>query len=68
MQMVLRAIDFETFAKHPFLPDFCVPDNRDLRTGSNLNPQNTHCIQVVKIFAFLELEQKFLFFKGLIFF
>jgi len=37
-------------------------------SGSNLIPQNTHCIQVVKIFAFLELEQKFLFFKGLIFF
>jgi hypothetical protein len=26
--------------------------------GSNFNPQNAHCIPVVKIFAFLELEQK----------
>jgi len=34
-------------------------------SGSNFNPQNTKCIPVVKIFAFLELEQKFLFFKGL---
>jgi len=25
---------------------------------SNFNPQNTQCIPVVKIFAFLELEQK----------
>jgi hypothetical protein len=34
-------------------------------SGSNLNPRNTECMSVVKIFAFLELEQKFLFFKGL---
>jgi hypothetical protein len=34
-------------------------------SGSNFNPQNTLCIPVVKIFAFLELEQKFIFFKGL---
>jgi hypothetical protein len=27
-------------------------------SGSNFNPQNTQCIPVVKIFAFLELEQK----------
>jgi hypothetical protein len=27
-------------------------------SGSNFNPQNTECIPVVKIFAFLELEQK----------
>jgi len=27
-------------------------------SGSNSNPQNTQCIPVVKIFAFLELEQK----------
>jgi len=39
------------------LPNFCVPDERDLSTGSNFNPQNTQCIPVVKIFAFLELEQ-----------
>jgi hypothetical protein len=26
-------------------------------SGSNFNPQNTPCIPVVKIFAFLELEQ-----------
>jgi len=35
-------------------------------SGSNFNPQNTQCMSVVKIFAFLELEQKFIFFKGLI--
>jgi hypothetical protein len=34
-------------------------------SGSNFNPQNTQCIHVVKIFAFLELEQKLTFFKGL---
>jgi hypothetical protein len=33
----------------PFCPIFV--------SGSNFNPQNTHCIPVVKIFAFLELEQ-----------
>ncbi len=27
-------------------------------SGSNFNPQNPQCIPVVKIFAFLELEQK----------
>jgi len=26
-------------------------------SGSNFNPQNTQCIPVVKIFAFLGLEQ-----------
>ena len=56
----------ETFAKCPFLPNFCVPDNRDLSTGSNFNPQNTQCIPVVKIIAFLELRQKLTFCKGLI--
>jgi hypothetical protein len=48
-----------------------------LGSGSNFNLQNTQCmdacpdgffIGVVKIFAFLEIEEKFLFFKGLIFF
>jgi len=34
-------------------------------SGSNFNPQNTHCIHVFKIFAFLELKQKLTFFKGL---
>ena len=58
-------IIIEIFAKRPFLPDFCVPDNRDLSTGSNFNPRNTQCIPVVKIIAFLELEQKYAFFKGL---
>jgi hypothetical protein len=28
-------------------------------------PQNTQCISVVKIIAFLELKQKLTFFKGL---
>jgi len=27
-------------------------------SGSHFNPRNTQCIPVVKIFAFLELEQK----------
>jgi hypothetical protein len=34
-------------------------------SGSNLNPRNTQCIPVVKIIAFLELDQKCAFFKGL---
>jgi len=42
----------ETLAKRPFLPNFCVPDERDLSsasTGSNFNPprvnhQNTPSI------------------------
>jgi len=34
-------------------------------SSSNFNPQNTQCIPAVKIFAFLELEQKLTFFKGL---
>jgi hypothetical protein len=34
-------------------------------SGSNLNPRNTKGIPVVKIFAFLDLEQNGAFFKGL---
>jgi len=34
-------------------------------SGSNFNPQNTQCIPAVKTIAFLELEQKSAFFKGL---
>jgi hypothetical protein len=34
-------------------------------SGSNFNPQNTQCIPVVKIFAFLCLEQNWTFSKGL---
>jgi hypothetical protein len=34
-------------------------------SGSNFNPQNSKCIPVVKIFAFLELKQNLAFFKGL---
>ncbi len=34
-------------------------------SDSNFNPRNTQCMPVVKIFAFLELAQKFAFFKGL---
>jgi len=34
-------------------------------SGSNFNPQNTKCIPVVEIFAFLGLEQNGTFFKGL---
>ena len=56
----------ETLAKRHFLPDFCVPDERDLSTGSNFNPRNIQYIPVVEIFAFLELKQKLPFFKGLI--
>jgi len=41
---------FETFEKRPFLPISV--------SGLNFNPQNTQCIPVVKIFIFLELEQK----------
>jgi len=45
--------------KRPFLTNFYVPDERDLRyasTGSNFNPRNTSCIPVVKIIALLEIE------------
>ncbi len=63
-----RTLYFKTFAKHPLLPNFCVPDERDLLTGLNFNPQNTQCIPAVKIIAFLELEQNWAFFKGLTFY
>jgi len=43
--------------KAPFCP---IP-----ASGSNFNPQNTKCIPVVKIIAFLGLEQNWTFFKGL---
>jgi len=49
-----------------YLSDFCVPDERDLSTGSNFNPRNISYIPVVEIFAFLELKQKLPFFKGLV--
>jgi len=34
-------------------------------SGSNFNPRNIQYIPPVKIFAFLELEQNWVFFKGL---
>jgi len=34
-------------------------------SGLNFNPRNIPYISVVEIFAFLELEQKLPFFKGL---
>jgi hypothetical protein len=34
-------------------------------SGSNFNPRNTQCMSAVKVIAFLELKQKFAFFKGL---
>jgi len=34
-------------------------------SDSNFNPQNTQCIPVVKIIAFLGFEQNWTFFKGL---
>jgi len=34
------------------LPDICVPDERDLSTGSNFDPRNIQYIPAVKIFAF----------------
>jgi len=37
-------------------------------SGSNFNPRNIPYIPVVEIFAFLELEQKLPFYKGLILF
>jgi len=37
-------------------------------SGSNFNPRNIQYIPVVEIFAFLELEQKLPFIKGLILF
>jgi len=41
--------DFETalFEVYAYLSDFCVPDERDLSTGSNFNPQNILYIPVV---------------------
>jgi hypothetical protein len=34
-------------------------------SGSNFNPRNIQYIPVVKIFAFLNLDQNWAFFKGL---
>ena len=34
-------------------------------SGSDFNPQNTQCIPAAKIFASLDLEQNWTFFKGL---
>jgi len=49
--------EFESFAKRPLLPNFCVRLNILLAEKLKLYPQNTLCIPVVKIFAYLELEQ-----------
>ncbi len=59
----------ETFTKRPLSPNFCVPDERDLSTGSNFNPQNTLCMDACPDFigvvnppeadAFLELESRY---------
>jgi len=42
---------YEPISKRPLLSDICAA------SGSNFNPRNTTCIPVVKIFAFLDLEQ-----------
>jgi len=47
----------ETFAN----PTYCSIS----ASRSNFNPRNAKYIPVVKILAFLELEQKLVFFKGL---
>jgi hypothetical protein len=53
--------------------NFCVPDERDLSTGSNFNPQNTQCMDACPDFigvvnprriAFLELEKIISFSDG----
>jgi len=49
--------DYETFEKGTFCPISA--------SGSNFNPRNILYIPAVEIFAFLELEQKLQFFKGL---
>jgi hypothetical protein len=54
----LKLVDFETFEKRRFYP---IP-----ASGSNINLQNTPCVPVIEIFAFLGLEQNGTFFKGLI--
>jgi hypothetical protein len=54
MRANFKTSPFEVYA---YLPNICVPDERDLSTGSNFNSRNTLCIPVVKIFAFLNLEQ-----------
>jgi hypothetical protein len=37
----------ESISKRPLLSNICVPDDRDLSTGSNYTPRNTQCIPVV---------------------
>ena len=63
------SVDFETafFEVCAYMLDFCVPDERDLSTGSNFNTQNILYIQVVLIFSFLDLEKKYHFSKVSIF-
>jgi hypothetical protein len=56
-KVTLRPDKRETLQNAPFCPISA--------SGSNFNPRNTQCIPVVKIIAFLELEQKLTFFKGL---
>jgi len=50
VHIFLRCFFIETFAKRSFWPNFCV--------RLKFNPQNAKYILVVKIFAFLEREQK----------
>jgi hypothetical protein len=60
LQSILLSIQQETVRPLQNAP-FCPISASD----SNFNPQNTQCIPVVKIIAFLELEQKYAFCKGL---
>ena len=62
-----------SFARHPRRPLQNAPFCPISVAGSNFNPRNTQCMDacpdgfpsgVVKIFAFLELEQKFAFLKN----
>ena len=59
----LPELQSETFAKRYFSKSSLIcPISA---SGSNFNPRNIPYIPVVEIIAFLELEQKLPFFKGL---
>jgi hypothetical protein len=61
----MQTLEMRPLKNAPFCPISASGGTSRQRRGSNFNPRNIQYIPVVKIFAFLDLDQNWAFFKGL---